>query len=317
MFFVADAFSCVLVAACENEVDILDPQYLIQVDVPTIDPAWGTVLLNEGTGRQEVGYNNNHPVFGTGVDTPLGMSDPSRAAEAAKYVRMAFDHAIPRQLIIDNLLVGYGQPAATLWLPTHPFYDSSITARSYNLTKAAEYLAMAGYGAPSPPPKPIYPSFIQGMSYPIRGIYTDTDGNPLAGRELELREVSDNTTYEVFSKVDRTTTDLSGWYGLTVTPPGTGVFYYYLFDRLAAIGAEWTYVTMLNVSSIEDLLSPTYDLISDNSQTLQEQSDSLDALISQIDALQGSVNTLMYVAVAALIVAVVLAIAIFVLGRRL
>ena len=307
--FIADKTPA-LAALKNNEVDILDPQYQIQVDVPTIDPAWATVLLNEGTGRQEVGYNNNHPVFGSGVDTPLGVSDPSRAAEAAKYVRMAFDHAIPRQLIIDNLLAGYGQPAATLWLPTHPFYDASITARSYNLTKAMEYLAMAGYGAPLPPPRPTVPSFIQGMSYPISGIYTDSDGNPLADRELELREVIDNTTYEVFSTVDRTTTDLSGWYGFSVTPPDTGVFYYYLFDRLATIGTEWTYVAMLNVSSVEDLLSPTYDLIT-------EQSNSLETMSSQIDALQGSVNTLMYVAAAALIVAVVLAIAIFVLGRRL
>jgi len=314
--FIADKTPA-LAALKNEEVDMLDPQYQIQVDIPTIDPAWGKVLLNEGTGRQEVGFNHQHPVLGTGVDTPLGKSNPSRAAEAAMYVRIAIDYAIPRQLIIDNLMAGYGQPATTYWLPTYPFYNASITARPYDLSKAREYLEKAGYGVPSPPPKPTFPSFLLGMSAPIRGTYTDADGNPLANRELELREVTDNATYEIFTTAGRTTTDLSGWYSFTATPPSTGVFYYYLFDRLAPVGTELTYVTMLNVSSVDDALTPLYDLIADNSQTLQSQSDSLDTLGSQIDALQSSVNTMTYVAVAALVIAVALVIAIYMARKRL
>jgi len=289
----------------------------MQIDVPTIDPAWGKVLLHEGTGTQEVGYNQRHPIFGTGVDTPLGKADPSRAAEAARYVKIALDYAIPRQLIIDNLLAGFGKPAATFFLPTQPYYNASITARSYNLTTAAYYLELAGYGVPSPPPKPTFPSFLLGMSAPIRGTHTDADGIPLANRELELREVTDNATYEIFTTVGQTTTDLSGWYGFTATPPSTGVFYYYLFDRLADVGSEWTYITMLNASSLDDTLTPLYDLIADNSQTLQSQSDSLDTLGSQIDALQSSVNTMTYVAVAALVIAVALVVAIYMARKRL
>ena len=314
--FIADKTPA-LAALKNEEVDILDPQYQIQVDIPTIDPAWGKVLLNEGTGIQEVGYNHQHPVLGTGVDTPLGQSDPTRAAEAAKYVRIAIDYAIPRQLIIDNLMAEFGQPAAVHWLPSNPFYNASITARSYNLTRAAEYLELAGYGVPSPLPKPTFPSFLQGWSAPIRGFYTGADGNPLANRELELREVTDNATKEIFTPIDRKTTDLSGWYSFTVTPPSTGVFYYYLFDRLATVGTEWTYVTMLNVSSLDDALTPLHDLIEDNYQTLQSQSDSLDTLSSQIDALQASVNTMTYVAVAALVIAVALVIAIYMARKRL
>jgi len=140
-----------LTALKNEEVDMLDPQYfsylsyLLQADFPTVDPAWGKILLQEGTGRQEAGYNNRHPVFGTGVNTPLGQSDPARAAEAAKYVRIAFDYCIQRQLIVDDLLAGYGQPAATTILPTQPYYNSSITPRRYNLWKAKEYLEKAGY----------------------------------------------------------------------------------------------------------------------------------------------------------------------------
>jgi len=142
--FIADKTPA-LVALKNEEVDMLDPNYMIQADIPTVDPAWGKILLQEGTSRQEAGYNNRHPVFGTGVDTPLGQSDPARAAEAARYVRIAFDYCIQRQLIVDNLLAGYGQPAATTILPTQPYYNSSITPRRYNLWKAKEYLEKAGY----------------------------------------------------------------------------------------------------------------------------------------------------------------------------
>lgn len=315
--FIADKTPAL--AALKNEqVDMLDPNYQMQIDVPTIDPTWGKVLLHEGTGTQEVGYNQRHPIFGTGVDTPLGKADPSRAAEAARYVKIAIDYAIPRQLIIDNLLAGFGSPAATFFAPTQPYYNASVTARPYDLSMAREYLEKAGYGVPSPPPKPTFPSFLFGMSAAIPGIYTDPDGTPLANTELTLWETTDNATYNATSTmVDRTNTDLNGWYTFTVTPPSTGVFYYYLFDRLAPVGTEWTYVTMLNVSSVDDALTPLYDLIADNSLTLQSQSDSLDTLSSQIDALQSSVNTMTYVAVAALVIAVALVIAIYMARKRL
>jgi len=314
--FIADKTSAI--AALKNEeVDILDPQYQIQADIPTIDPSWGKILLQEGTGRQEVGYNHRHPVFGTGVDTPLGKSDPSRAAEAARYVRIAFDYAIPRQLIIDNLLEGYAQPAATYWLPTYPFYNSSITARPYNLTKAAEYLEMAGYGVPTPPPMPTLPSFILGMSTTISGTYTDpTTGDLAANRELTLWVTTDNETTPT-EMIGRTTTDLSGWYSFTVTPTDTGVFYYYLFDRLAPVGTEWTYLTMLNVSSFDDALAPFYDLITDNFNTIQNQNDTLNTLSSKIDTLQNSINTMTYVSVGAIVIAIAIgAIAIFMARKR-
>ncbi len=143
-----------LAALKNEEVDMLDPNYwspYTQADVPIVDPSWGRVLLQEGTGRQEAGYNNRHPLFGTGVNTPLGQSDPTRAAEAARYIRTAFDYAIPRQLVIDDLLNGFGQPGATPILPTQPFYNTSLAPRPYDLSKAREYLEKAGY-APVPTP---------------------------------------------------------------------------------------------------------------------------------------------------------------------
>ena len=311
--FIADKTPA-LAALKNEEVDMLDSQYYIQVDIPTIDPSWGTVVLNTGTGVQEIGYNNEHPVFGTGVDTPLGQSDPTRAAEAARYVRTAIDYCIPRELIIENLAAGFGTPAGVHWAPTSIYHNASVTFRPYDLSKAREYLELAGYTVPGPPPLPTLPSFILGYSTTMSGTFTDEEGTPLALRELEMRVTTENATYNAtYATIGRTTTDLSGWYTFTVTPTSTGVFYYYLFDALATpaeTAAQWTYLTMLNVSSFADALDPFYDLIVD----LQDVTDTLS---SDIDSLQTSVNTMTYVSVAALVVAIALGLyAIYMVRKR-
>jgi ABC-type transport system substrate-binding protein len=286
--FIADK-TAALAALKSGEVDILDPNYQMQVDIPSIDPSWGKVLIQEGTGRQEVGYNMRHPVFGTGVDTPLGKADPSRAAEAARYVRIAFDYAIPRQLIIDNLLAGFGEPGATPMLPTQPFYNDEISQREYSLAMAKEYLEKAGYSVPALPSQPTLPSFTLGMSTVISGIYVGADGNPVPNRELQLMVTTDNSTYATTSTmVGRTVTGLDGWYSFTVTPTSTGVFYYYLFDREAPAGQEWKYVQMLNVTSLEDLFA---------------------TLNAQIDDLQSSLSTTRNMTYAAIAIAVVFGLA--------
>ncbi len=311
--FIADKTPA-LAALKNDQVDILDQNYQMQVDIPTIDPSWGTPILNEGTGRQEIGYNNNHPIFGTGEETPLGQATPARAAEAARYVRTAFDYAIPRQLIIDNLLAGFGQPAATPMAPTQPYYNTSITARPYDLSMAKHYLELAGYTIPGPAPPPSVPEFILGMSTTITGTFRDPDTEvALANRDLMLMVTNDNSTYNATgyggydldtTMIGQTTTDLNGWYSFTVTPTDTGSSYYYLFDRLGGAEAtEWTYVTMLNVSSLQDAFDPLYT--------------TTDAMQEQLDSLQSSVDMMMYIAIAALVVAIAIgAIAIYLPMRR-
>jgi len=245
-----------LAALKNGEVDMLDPNYQMQLDIPTIEPGWGKVLIQKGAGRQEIGYNMRHPIFGTGVDTPLGQDDPSKAAEAARNVRIAFDYAVPRQLIIDNLLAGFGEPGATNMLPTQPFYNTEITPREYNLTRAAEYLELAGYEVPALPGPPEYTFFV-GMSFPIRGTHTDPDtGGVIPNRELELRETTDNKTFE---SVAFTTTDYSGRYFFMVTPTAPGTYYYWLYDREYAAVTEaynGTYLRSITVKSFGDALSP-------------------------------------------------------------
>ncbi len=54
-------------------------------------------------------------------------------------------------------------------LPSQPYYDSSITARPYDLDQARHYLELAGYSPPA----------ATGVGVVnIAGIYNDTSGNP-------------------------------------------------------------------------------------------------------------------------------------------
>ncbi len=274
-----------LAALKNGEVDILDTNYQMQIDVPSIQAPWGKAMIEEGTGRQEIGYNMEHPIFGTGVDTPLGKQTPSRAAEAARNIRAAFDAAIPRQLIIDSLLAGYGTPGVTPMLPTQPFYNASITARTLDLAAARQYLQNAGYTVPGAAPPPVVPSFLLGMSTSVSGFWKDPDGNPLPDEAIWLMESPDNST-ENATRIGETITDpVDAFYSLTINPSAAGTWYYYIFDQAAPTGQEFTYLTSINVSTLQDNLTP---------------------LQNSINSLQGSVNNLMYIAIIALVVAIVL-----------
>jgi ABC-type transport system substrate-binding protein len=219
--YIADKTSA-LAALKNGEVDMLDYNYQMQTDVPTIDSSWGRVINLDGVGRQEFGYNMRHPIFGTGVDTPLGKSDPSRAAEAARDVRTAFDYAIPRELIINNLLAGYGKPGITPMAPTQPFYENSLTARPYDLSQARHYLELAGYSPPA----------ISGVGIVnVQGFLNDTSGEPKPNATVTLMQTTDNSTFpSSLEAVAHSTTDDNGFFSFTVSPSAAGTYYYYVMD---------------------------------------------------------------------------------------
>ncbi|MGD0406035.1 MAG: ABC transporter substrate-binding protein [Candidatus Bathyarchaeia archaeon] len=236
--FIADKTSA-LAALKNGEVDMLDYNYQMQTDIPSIDPSWGRVLNLNGVGRQEFGYNMQHPIFGTGVDTPLGQSDPSKAAEAARDVRVAFDYAIPRQLIINNLLSGYGTPGATPMLPSQPYYDSSVTARPYDLSQARHYLELAGYSPPS--------GTVVG-AVNLAGTYNDSSGAPKPNATVYLMQTTDNSTFpSSLQAVSHTTTDINGFYSFTDTPTA-GTYYYYLMDNSTST-PQYTYLQSYTVAA--------------------------------------------------------------------
>ena len=136
-----------------GDVDILDSQYLLETKVASLEDPWGDYVRYEAFGVQELGINMEHPILGTGVDTPLGQQDPSKAAEAAKYVRQAISHLIPREIIIDTILDGFGTPAVTNTICTLTAgYDPSIESHTYDVELAKSLLAAAGYDTGVAPP---------------------------------------------------------------------------------------------------------------------------------------------------------------------
>jgi ABC-type transport system substrate-binding protein len=136
-----------------GEVDVLDSQYSLQAKLASIEEPWGDYVGYDAFGVQELGFNMKHPIFGTGVDTPLGQQDPSRAAEAARYVRQAISHMVPRESIIETILDGYGTPGVTTPITTLTAgYDSSLVPYSYDIQLAKSLLAAAGYDTGVAPP---------------------------------------------------------------------------------------------------------------------------------------------------------------------
>jgi peptide/nickel transport system substrate-binding protein len=221
--FIADKTSA-LAALKNGEVDMLDYNYQMQTDIPTIDSSWGKVINLDGVGRQEFGYNMRHPIFGTGVDTPLGKSDPSRAAEAARYVRTAFDYAVPRELIIKNLLAGYGLPGVTPMVPTQAFYDDSVKARPYDLSQARQYLELAGYSPPSV----------------NLGNVVNLQGTATPNATVKLMETTDNSTFpNSLTLMTQTTADIDGFYSFAIPAPTSGTHYYYALDTTTE---QYTYL---------------------------------------------------------------------------
>ena len=136
-----------------GEVDVLDSQYHLEAKLDSIEEPWGDWIAYDAFGVQELGVNMRHPILGTGEDTPLGQEDPSRAAEAARYVRQAISHLIPRQSIIDTILDGYGTAAITTPITTLTAgFDTSLEPYSYDVQMAKSLLAAAGYDTGVAPP---------------------------------------------------------------------------------------------------------------------------------------------------------------------
>ena len=71
----------VLSAIKSGDIDAHDPMYDVGGLLDTIDPSWGTLTASNWLKWMQTCLNMNHPVFGTGVETPLGKQDPTRAAK--------------------------------------------------------------------------------------------------------------------------------------------------------------------------------------------------------------------------------------------
>jgi ABC-type transport system substrate-binding protein len=136
----------VLSALKAGEIDAHDPMYDIGPVVSTIDPKWGKVVTFDSYKWQHIAYNLKHPVLGLGTETPLGKSDPSRAAEAAAYIRQAISHAMPRDQIVKEIAGGYGNAGTVPMAWSAPEYDHDLLKPiAYDLDLACKYMEKAGY----------------------------------------------------------------------------------------------------------------------------------------------------------------------------
>ncbi|MBY9000767.1 MAG: hypothetical protein KGD64_07640 [Candidatus Heimdallarchaeota archaeon] len=128
----------------EKEVDVLDENYDFQYAEFLID--YNSEIIESfefvffpSLKHQEIGINLKHPVMGTGELTPLGT------AEAAKNIRKAISHAIPRWSIIDDILDGVGTEGVTPIPPGCIGFDSSLEPYAYDLDHAISLVEEAGF----------------------------------------------------------------------------------------------------------------------------------------------------------------------------
>jgi len=235
------------IAAYGSPVNFLDGQYTFNKNDATQLAGLGlhVAYVNDpANGWQEMPLNDANPLWGTGTATPNGQSDPSNAALYAKYVRTAMSFLIPREEIVQNLLLGLGTPGITQFFPTqgiiHPgdIY-SGLTYDPLSLSTAFGYLAAAGYNTGYKPitsptqtptlitPPPItfgnvtfnVPGFFLGNSFTLTGTFP-TVPSIANGYWVTLQESTDGGT--TWSPVALGTATGGGAYSISYTPQSTG-----------------------------------------------------------------------------------------------
>ena len=73
------------------------------------------------------------------------LNETSNDALAVKEVREALLYATDKQMIVDMVLFGYGEPAVSFMPANGLYYDDEIEAAEYDVEKAKELLAEGGY----------------------------------------------------------------------------------------------------------------------------------------------------------------------------
>jgi len=314
------------IAALKNgEVHILDQNYQLQRDYMAGNLNFATSYILAGAGIQQLGYNMRSPIWGTGTATPLGIQDPTRAAEAARYVRTAFDYLIPRELIIDNLLSGFGDPGAVHVSPLSPYKNTACVARAYDPAKAKEYLALAGYEVGVTPGGPIaaVTNYLVNEPVILTGQFVI---DPVAAVEqggiVALLEMStDNAT---FTPVAQTVTTTGGYYQLAYTPTQNGTLYFRVTltgigaktaQQATATGPDFPYSGL--TTSVDPQTTPVVKVtvvsVDDAIATYRNQ---VTALNSQVSSLNAQVATLTTVAYAGVIVAILAILVAAIFGMR-
>lgn len=120
-----------------GNVDIVDSQYY-PVFADFAPAGFESVLVSQPN-YQEMAINMKHPIFGTGELTFVGTPT------AAKYIRKAISHVVPRDYIVENILEGIGSPGIVPVIENSYCFNDSLEPYEYNITLAQEYMELAGY----------------------------------------------------------------------------------------------------------------------------------------------------------------------------
>lgn len=218
-----------IAALKSGQVDVLTHEYQVDKEYASgvFDNAWSKAELFDPAEWQELGLNMYHPIFGTGVDTPLGKSDPSKAAEAAKDVRKAISYLVPRSLIVDKLLDGLGSEGIVPMAPWSQGYPKELQPYPYSIEKAREELEAAGYQVPGGPLTLSAPSTtLAGQSLTIEGTFmnlTSIPPSPYGNLTISVYQSMDKNTWTLLGNV---TTGSDGKYAYTTTLAQPGTYYF-------------------------------------------------------------------------------------------
>ena len=127
-------------------IDIVDAQYYPVV--ADFEPVGVEGVLVSDPSHQEMAINLKHPVFGTGELTPVGTP------AAAKAIRKAISHSVPRDVIVAEILEGLGAPGVTSCPIVSVAFDPTLEPYSYDLDLAIEYMEDAGFEVYTTPTTP-------------------------------------------------------------------------------------------------------------------------------------------------------------------
>lgn len=135
-------------ALANGTIDIVDSSYCTkETDFENVEV---NILIAKSMNTEEMAINMKHPIIGTGELTPLGT------AEAAKKIRQAISHAVPRETLVEKIFYGTAIPGVTPMPEGCIGFDSSLEPFTYDIYLAIQLIEEAGF---------------------TRNITTDTTGN--------------------------------------------------------------------------------------------------------------------------------------------
>jgi peptide/nickel transport system substrate-binding protein len=135
--FVAGKDSAVAELIAGN-VDIMDAQYFpVLADFEGVTGVEGVLVKDPS--HQEMAVNLKHPIMGTGELTPVGT------VAAAKGIRKAISHAVPRDTIVNEILEGLGAPGVIPCPDSVVGFNKDLEPYAYDLDMAIDYIEAAGY----------------------------------------------------------------------------------------------------------------------------------------------------------------------------